>query len=213
MKLALRTGTDLKLLPHIFMTFLKIGPSTFGGGYAMIAIIEREIVEHRGWMQPEEMGDMVSIAGSAPGGVAVNSAAYIGYRLGGVPGALAAVIGITLPTTAIVLLLSLAYSLFQGNPKVEAALKGIHAGVVALILLAGWKMVRSSLFDGLTYALCALALGLLLFTPLHSIWLILGGPLVGAVVVGVRRMKQLDIHTEPEKQADEPDELLPEYYI
>ncbi len=213
MKLTLRQGANLKMLPQIFMAFLKIGPSTFGGGYAMIAIIEREIVEHRGWMDPEEMGDMVSIAGSAPGGVAVNSAAFIGYRLGGVMGALAAVIGITLPTTLIVLLLSLTYALFQDNVKVAAALKGVHAAVVALILVAGWKMARSALFDSITYFLCAAALALLLFTSIHSIWLILGGPAVGAAAIGIRRIKKLEIRTEPEKTHHEQEAMLPEYYI
>lgn len=213
MKLALRSGADLKLLPQIFTAFLKIGPSTFGGGYAMLAMIEREIVERRGWMDKEEMGDMVSVAGSAPGGVAVNSAAFVGYRLGGAIGALTAVIGIMLPTTAIVLLLSLTYAAFRDNPKVEAALKGVHAAVVALILLAGWKMARSSLFDTVTYALCAIALGLLFFTSLHSIWLIAGGPAVGMIVVTIRRMKKQELRTEPVRTHDEPETLLPEYYI
>ncbi|OWR29425.1 chromate transporter [Saccharibacillus sp. O23] len=213
MKSALRSGTNLDMLPRIFMAFLKIGPSTFGGGYAMLATIEREIVERRGWMDKEEMGDMVSIAGSAPGGVAVNSAAFVGYRLGGAIGALTAVVGIALPTAAIVLLLSLTYSAFRDNAKVEAALKGVHAAVVALILLAGWKMVRSSLFDTVTYALCAAALGLLLFTPLHSIWLIAGGPAVGMIVVAIRRMNKLDLRTEPVRRSDEPETMLPEYYI
>lgn len=213
MKLALRNGAELKMLSRIFAVFLKIGPSTFGGGYAMLAMIEREIVERRGWMDKEEMGDMVSIAGSAPGGVAVNSAAFVGYRLGGAIGALTAVVGIMLPTTAIVLLLSLTYAVFRDNAKVEAALKGVHAAVVALILLAGWKMARSSLFDTVTYAVCAVALGLLLFTSLHSIWLIAGGPLVGMIAVGIRRIRKLDLRTEPVRQSDEPETLLPEYYI
>ncbi len=213
MKSALRSGAQLKMLPRIFTAFLKIGPSTFGGGYAMLAMIEREIVERRGWMDKEEMGDMVSIAGSAPGGVAVNSAAFVGYRLGGAIGALTAVVGITLPTTAIVLLLSLTYAAFRDNAKVEAALKGVHAAVVALILLAGWKMARSSLFDTVTYVLCAIALSLLLFTSLHSIWLIAGGPLVGMIAVGIRRIRKLDLRTEPVRSDDEPETMLPEYYI
>ncbi|WP_328802192.1 chromate transporter [Saccharibacillus alkalitolerans] len=215
MKLAMRTnGTfPFKLIGQIFAVFLKIGPSTFGGGYAMLATIEREIVHKKGWMDDEEMGDMVSIAGSAPGGVAVNSAAFIGYRLGGVLGALAAVIGITLPTLAIVLMLSLTYSAFKENAKVEAALQGVHASVVALILVAAWKMMRSSLFDSITWILAAASVAVLLFTGLHSVWLILGGPIVGMAAVWIRRLRNMEVRTEPERREDDQEPMMPEYYI
>ncbi|MDO3409108.1 chromate transporter [Saccharibacillus sp. CPCC 101409] len=215
MKLVLQpSGTSrLRLIPQIFAVFCKIGPSTFGGGYAMIATIEKEIVDRKGWMDKSEMGDMISVAGSAPGGVAVNAAAFIGYRLGGVIGALAAVTGITLPTLVVVLLLSLTYALFKDNPKVEAALKGVHAAVVALILVAAWKMARSSLFDVATYTLAAAALAILLFTNLHSIWLILGGPAIGAAVVAIRRLKRPDVRTEPGTQELDSSAMMPEYYI
>ncbi|NGZ73786.1 chromate transporter [Saccharibacillus sp. VR-M41] len=202
-----------KLIGQIFAVFLKIGPSTFGGGYAMLATIEREIVHKKGWMDDEEMGDMVSIAGSAPGGVAVNSAAFIGYRLGGVLGALAAVIGITLPTLAIVLMLSLTYSAFKENAKVEAALQGVHASVVALILVAAWKMMRSSLFDSITWILAAASVAVLLFTGLHSVWLILGGPIVGMAAVWIRRLRNMEVRTEPERREDDQEPMMPEYYI
>ncbi len=213
MKLAAVTSAELRMLPQIFTAFLKIGPSTFGGGYAMMATIEKEVVERRGWMKTEEMGDMVSVAGSAPGGVAVNSAAFIGYRLGGVAGAIAAVSGITLPTLAIILLLSLTYSFFKDYVKVQAALKGIHAAVVALILVAAWKMARASLFDTLTYVLAAIALAVLLLTNLSSVWLILGGPVIGMAVIGIRRSRKLDVQTEAVSERSDKEAMLPEYYI
>jgi len=213
MKLAAVTSAELRMLPQIFIAFLKIGPSTFGGGYAMMATIEKEVVERKGWMKTEEMGDMVSVAGSAPGGVAVNSAAFIGYRLGGVVGAIAAVSGITLPTLAIILLLGLTYSFFADYVKVQAALKGIHAAVVALILVAAWKMARASLFDTLTYMLAAAALAVLLLTNLSSVWLILGGPVIGMAVMGIRRSRKLDVQTEPMSERSNKEAMLPEYYI
>ncbi|WP_037290122.1 chromate transporter [Saccharibacillus sacchari] len=213
MKLAAVTSAELRMLPQIFIAFLKIGPSTFGGGYAMMATIEKEVVERKGWMKTEEMGDMVSVAGSAPGGVAVNSAAFIGYRLGGVVGAIAAVSGITLPTLAIILLLGLTYSFFEDYVKVQAALKGIHAAVVALILVAAWKMARASLFDTLTYMLAAAALAVLLLTNLSSVWLILGGPVIGMAVMGIRRSRKLDVQTEPMSERSNKEAMLPEYYI
>ncbi|MCQ4086204.1 chromate transporter [Saccharibacillus sp. JS10] len=202
----------LRMLLAIFMTFLKIGPSTFGGGYAMIATIEKEVVERKKWMNADEMSDMVSVAGSAPGGVAVNSAAFVGYRMGGVLGAIAAVLGITLPTLAIVLLLSLTYSLFKDYAKVQAALKGIHAAVIALILVAAWKMAKASLFDALTIGIAAIALGILLFTNWSSIWLIIGAPIIGITVILIRHVNQLEVRTEPKSEVSQ-EAMLPEYYI
>jgi len=200
-------------LGQIFMAFLKIGPSTFGGGYAMIATIEREILERRKWMETEEMADMVSVAGSAPGGVAVNSAAFVGYRLGGLAGASAAVLGITLPTLAIVLALSFTFAWFRDNPKVEAALQGVHAAITALILLAAWKMARTSLFDAVTFGITAAALAILLLTQVHSLWLIAGGPLVGLAASFIRRKRGWEVRTEPSHRTEEDRAMLPEYYI
>lgn len=213
MKRAAGTKKERRMLPQIFVAFLKIGPSTFGGGYAMIATIEREIVEQRKWMDREEMDDMVSVAGSAPGGVAVNSAAFVGYRLGGLAGAAVAVLGITLPTLAIVLALSLVYAFFRDNPKVEAALKGVHAAVTALILLAAWKMAKTSLFDAVTFGIAAAALSILLLTDIHSLWLIAGGPAVGLAATLIRRWFGKEAHTQPKRQNEEEHQMLPEYYI
>ncbi|GGN96983.1 chromate transporter [Saccharibacillus kuerlensis] len=213
MKLAAERRAELRMLPQIFAAFLKIGPSTFGGGYAMIATIEKEIVERREWMHRDEMRDMVSVAGSAPGGVAVNSAAFVGYRLGGLAGAAIAVIGITLPTLAIVLLLSLTFSFFRDQPKVEAALKGVHAAVTALIMLAAWKMARTSLFDAVSFGIAAVSLGLLLLTDIHSLWLIAAGPILGFTVSGIRRMRGMEPRTEPEHKSQNEQAMLPEYYI
>lgn len=88
----------IKMLTQLFVVFFKLGPSTFGGGYAMITAIEREIVDKKAWLKPNEVGDMISVSASAPGGVVVNSAAFVGYRLAGIMGAIISVIAITLPT-------------------------------------------------------------------------------------------------------------------
>src|SRR5262249_55661867 len=155
------------LLPQLFWAFFRIGPSTFGGGYAMVPAIQREIVEKRQWIDVGELANMVSLSGSAPGGVGVNSAAYIGYRKAGLAGAVAAVVGMVMPTFLIVLGLSLFYLFFQDNPKVEAALKGIRGAVVALILLAAYRMTKASIFDASTASVAIGALLLLLLTGLN----------------------------------------------
>lgn len=203
----------LDLLWRIFSVFFKIGPSTFGGGYAMIATIEQEIVQKKGWINEEEMGDMISVSGSAPGGVAVNSAAFIGYRLGGVAGALVAVIAITLPTFLIVFLLSYLSFMFKDHVKVQAALKGIHAAVVALIIVAARKMWRTAILDAATLILAAVSLLLLLFTGIHSFYLILGGPIIGILVVLIKRKRGMSVTTEKTRPEQHHELQFPEYYI
>lgn len=203
----------MKLLWSIFCVFFKIGPSTFGGGYAMIATIEEEIVRKKRWMNEAEMGDMISVSGSAPGGVAVNSATFIGYRLGGVAGAVAAVIAITLPTFLIVFLLSGLRLLFKDNVKVEAALKGIHAAVVALIIVAAGKMWKASVLDAVTFALVAVSLALLLFTQIHPFYLIVGGLTAGVLVVQYNQKRGKSIVTEQVRIEESRDLQFPEYYI
>lgn len=179
----------------------------------MIATIEQEIVHKKGWMNQDEMGDMVSISGSAPGGVTVNSAAFIGYRLGGVPGAVVAVTAITLPTFIIVFLLSLLSVIFKDNLKVEAALKGIHAAVVALIIVAALKMWKSSILDAATLIITAIAVMLLLFTGIHSFLLILGGPIAGMAIVRVKRKCGMTVRMEKTWTEEKRELHFPEYYI
>nr|WP_246553476.1 chromate transporter [Paenibacillus tritici] len=179
----------------------------------MIATIEEEIVRKKKWMNEAEMGDMISVSGSAPGGVAVNSATFIGYRLGGVAGAVAAVIAITLPTFLIVFLLSGLRLLFKDNVKVEAALKGIHAAVVALIIVAAGKMWKASVLDAVTFALVAVSLALLLFTQIHPFYLIVGGLTAGVLVVQYNQKRGKSIVTEQVRTEESRDLQFPEYYI
>lgn len=204
---------NLSLLVQLCAVFLKLGPSTFGGGYAMIAAIEREVVEKKKWLDRSEMADMISVAGSAPGGVAVNSAAFVGYRMAGVFGAIGAVAAITLPTFIIVFVLSLLGMMFQDVPKVQAALKGVHAAVVALIIVAAFKMGKRSIMDAATLLLTAACVSLLLFTQIHSLYLIIGGPIIGVLVVLVKRALGMAAQTEKEDNGNEQEPHFPEYYI
>lgn len=179
----------------------------------MITMIEEEIVHKKGWMNEEEMGEMVTIAGSAPGGVAVNSSAFIGYRLAGILGAVTAVFAITLPTFMIVFLLSLLSTIFKDNEKMTAALQGIHASIVALIIVAACKMWKSSILDTATLLIAASAVFLLLFTDIHSLYLILGGPLAGIAVILCKRQLGMAVRTEKPPSEDKRELHYPEYYI
>lgn len=127
----------------LFLTFLKIGAFTFGGGYAMIAIIEHEIVEKRQWITKNEFLDMIAVAESTPGPIAINSATYIGFKVGGVFGSVAATFGVVLPSLVIVYAISLIFDKFLSFKYVGYAFRGIQACVVYLILSAGIKMFNS----------------------------------------------------------------------
>ncbi|GGD78610.1 chromate transporter [Paenibacillus nasutitermitis] len=208
------TKPRISMLLQLFWTFSRVGPSTFGGGYAMIPIIERETVEKRKWLDEQEMSDMLSVAGSAPGGVGVNASAFIGYRLAGLPGAVAAILGITLPTFLIVLGLALVYRHIDGNPKVEAAMQGIRGAILALILVSAYKMAKTSLFDKTTAVILIAALALLTTTALNPFMIILGGIAGGIACAAAKQLLGLRMRTEKERPAhDAGDPFQLEYYI
>ena len=132
----------MKRLLTLFLTMLKIGMFTFGGGYAMIAILENVIVTRRAWLDREEFLDMVAIAESTPGPIAINSATYVGYRLAGFLGSLVATLGICIPSFVIIYLISLFFDAFLSLSLVAAAFRGIQVAVIYLILSAGVRMLR-----------------------------------------------------------------------
>lgn len=132
----------LKRILVLGLSFLKIGLFTFGGGYAMIALIQKEFVAKKKWVGDEEFLDMVAIAESTPGPLAINSATYIGYKAGGVWGAAVSTLCVCIPSFVIIYLISLFFDAFLSLTLVSYAFKGIQAAVVFLIVKAGLKMLR-----------------------------------------------------------------------
>ena len=132
----------IQTLWRVFSTFFKIGAFTFGGGYAMIPLIQREAVEKQGWISDDDILEVVAIAESTPGPIAINAATFIGYRVAGVLGSLFATLGVVLPSFAIILLISGVLRQFQHVDAVRYAFLGIRAGVLALIVKAMVGMYR-----------------------------------------------------------------------
>ena len=143
-----------QLLP-LFLTFLKIGAFTFGGGYAMIPLIQREAGERRSWITEDELVEITAISESTPGPIAVNTATFTGYQVCGVPGALLATVGVVLPAFAVIVLVSSALSFFSGNQIVKYAFMGVRAGVLALIVKAVVRMYRQCPKNALSYVIMA----------------------------------------------------------
>ena len=180
-------------LGRLFFTFLKIGAFTFGGGYAMIALLETEFIDRRKWMTREEFLDMVAIAESTPGPVAINSATYIGYKVAGVAGAALATLAVSLPSFIIIYLISLFFDRFLALEWVARAFRGIQVCVVYLILTAGIDMLKSLRRDALSLIIffCVLAVmtAFSIFSVgFSSIFYILISGLVGLTAYSLRRL-------------------------
>ena len=126
----------------LFLTMLKIGLFTFGGGYAMIALLEHEFVEKKKWLEKNEFLDVAAIAESTPGPIAINAATYIGYKNSGMLGSMLATLGICIPSFVIIYAISLFFDAFLSLTLVAYAFKGIQICVVYLILTAGLKMLK-----------------------------------------------------------------------
>ncbi len=148
----------LKLALKLFLIMFKIGLFTFGGGYAMIAILENEFVEKRGFITKEEFLDMVAIAESTPGPIAINSATYIGYKTAGVIGSALATLGVVLPSFIIIYIVSLFFETFVSFEIVSAAFKGIQVCVIYLIASAGIKLFKGLKKNAINNVLFALVL-------------------------------------------------------
>ncbi|ODA38978.1 chromate transporter [Desulfosporosinus sp. BG] len=189
---------NYKILFELFMTFFKISPITFGGGFAMIPIMEEELVTKKNWIGKEEIVDVFAVSQSVPGAIAVNSATFVGYQIAGVPGALAALVGIVIPTFVIIIILGALLSSFQHNIHVQAALQGIRPVVVALIASAAYKMSKVSIVDKICFTLCTVCvLVLLLFKSLNLILVIFMGAFFGIMIV---KVKELQNHAVAQKK-------------
>ncbi len=141
---------------QLFLTFFKIGAFTFGGGYAMIPLIRREVVERK-WINEKDMMDIIAVSESTPGAFAVNSATFVGYQLGGVFGAMLATLGVTLPSFIIILAISFVLKQFEEFRAVQYAFTGIRAGVFVLILSACYSMYKLCKKNWLSYSIMVAA--------------------------------------------------------
>lgn len=128
---------------NLFLTFVKIGAFTLGGGYAMLALVEKAVVDEKKWIEEKDFWNMITLVQSLPGVFAVNTALYVGYRIKGIKAALVAMLGASLPSITIIIVLAIFFSNFWENEIVKAIFAGIRPCVVALILAPSVKMVKS----------------------------------------------------------------------
>ena len=147
----------------LFITFFKVGAFTFGGGYAMLPLIQREVIETHHWLSSDEFIELIAIAEITPGPVAINTATFVGYRTAGVLGASMATLGVVLPSFSIILLIALFFPRIASHPLTQRMFYGIRPAVVALIGSAIYKLGKNVLVNGFSYSVTVgVFLGLLL---------------------------------------------------
>ena len=190
----------MSVLLRLFLSMLKIGCFAFGGGYAIIALLEKEFISKRGWIEHDEFLDVVAIAESTPGPIAINVATYIGYKLCGFVGAVVATVGMCVPSFFLMYFVSLFSEQFMEIALVAAAFKGIQICVVYLIASAGLKILKKMKKTPLNVTLFSVTcVGMILCTlfdiHISSVWFILAAGVLGLSVFLVRKSK-----TKGEKQ-------------
>ena len=144
----------MNIFADLFLTFAKVGVCTFGGGYAMLPILQREVVEKKGWATDEELTDYFAVGQCTPGIIAVNTATFIGYKYKGVLGGVLATLGVVFPSLVIITAIAAFLSNFADFPVVQHALAGVNAAVVALIASSVVKLAKSNLKDEIGRASC-----------------------------------------------------------
>lgn len=193
---------------ELFSIFAKIGGLTIGGGLAMIAVIERELVQRKKWINDEELLDMIAVAESTPGVIAVNSATFVGYKLRGFFGALVSTIGVVLPSFILISLISLIFEWFLGFEIVTFAFKGANAAVAVLILNAALKLFKKCEKSAYTYIALAVAIALgltFMIFNISTVIIIIFGLVVGVVYYAIldNKTKKLAKKEEASKKEGE----------
>ena len=184
----------MSTLLAIFLSMLKIGCFAFGGGYAIIALLENEFISKRNWIDHDEFLDVVAIAESTPGPIAINVATYIGYKLKGVFGAIVTTVGMCLPSFVIMYLVSLFYEQFMEITLVAAAFKGIQICVVYLIASAGLKMLKKmkkTPQNIIVFSVTCIGMILCTLFDIHisSVWFILAAGVLGLSIFFIKKTR------------------------
>ena len=188
----MKKDNTLIKLPTLMFTFMKVGALTFGGGYAMIPIIQEVVAHKKKWISEAEILDVIVISESTPGPIAVNAATYVGYKVAGVLGAIFATLGLAIPSFIIIFAISFFYDKFMSWPVVAAIFKGLKVGVIILLFSAFFKLSKGVKKNLVSIFLFTLGLSLMLIfsfidTPFKylSLSLILFGILFGIVLTAL----------------------------
>lgn len=171
----------LENLRKLFLAFFKIGAFTFGGGYAMLPLIQKEVVDKQKWMKEEEILDVFAIAQSVPGVIAINSAMFVGKRVAGTFGAISAALGVILPSFMIILILASLLIKYRDNEILDKVFTGIRAASAALILLTAIRMAKKAVTNKWGIAIAFIAFLIIVIFDIHAIWAVIIGASYGII--------------------------------
>ena len=180
----------LKEFLELYLAFVKIGAFTFGGGLAMMPIMQRELIEKRGWLTEEELIDYFAIGQSTPGIIAVNVSTFVGYKRLGVLGGIIGTIGVVTPSWVIIMLLAGAISSVDKYPLAQKALKGINVAVAALLTSVIVKFSKKTIKNIWNALFMLLAFALIYFLKVQSVWIIIAALVIGCLLSLYRQKKK-----------------------
>lgn len=186
-----RKKTDIRLILKLFVSMLYISAFTFGGGFVIVTLMKKRFVDDYKWIDEKEMLDITSIAQSTPGAIAVNAAVIVGKKLGGIPGIIAAVMGTIIPPVVIISVISVFYSAFSENKYVALVLRGMQAGVAAVILDVVCSLSTDYFKSKKVFEIILIALSFILvfFFNVNVIIIILAAALTGTVTILIKKRK------------------------
>ncbi len=182
----------MNILADLFLTYFRVGAVTFGGGYAMIPILEREVVKKKNWVTEEELLDYYAISQCTPGVIAVNAATFVGYKMKGVLGAVFATLGVITPSIIIITIIANMLSIFSNNKYVESAFKGISIAVCALVFTTVVGLIKKNvknIFSVLVALFAFLAIGFLDISPIFVVLAVLTASLIRFRIIESKKQR------------------------
>lgn len=177
----------VSILWELYSVFFRVGFFTIGGGYAMLPMLRKEVVERYGWATDEEMMDYFAIGQSTPGIIAINTSTFIGYKKAGILGAVFSTLGMVTPSWIIIISIAMFFEQFADNAYVQSAFMGIRVVVVVLILNAVIKMGKKSITNWVSLALAIGAFLYVVLTPLSPIYVVLASALIGVIMYTTKK--------------------------
>ena len=197
----MKDNKNIKTLLKLFWAFFKIGAFTFGGGYAMIPVIQQEVCEKNKYIENEEIVDIFAMSQSLPGVLSVNASIFTGYKIAGVAGAVVSAAAIILPAMAAIFIIYPFMVMFKENIWVEYAFEGIRAGIVTLMLIAVIKLYKTSIVDKVSFFIMLAVVVLGLFTGINTAILLV----IGAVIGVTRKIIEIKKISKKDKKEDSGD--------
>ncbi len=172
---------------QLFLSFLKIGFMAFGGGYSAIPLIEKELIEKKGWIEEKEILDIFALSESIPGSLSINNSILVGYRIGNIPGAIAAMIGTVLPSLLVIITLAILSDKVKKLPIVDAVFMGVRSAVTAIILNTGIRFTKAAYINKISLILSIGTVLFIVFLGISPVFMIIIGGVIG--VIGKFRKK------------------------